>query len=650
MRRHRRHRSGTRPRERRVGDASRSDQRLRWALVGSGAAIVALSSGTLVAASSRIEREQAAYSGPAALECVPARLNASALLPGVGLTVSPMPGSHEASAHTQISMLGAPPGEIASVRVSGSATGIHRGRMVGYSQGDGASFLPNTPFHAGEHVEVRGQLDTAAGARRFAYRFTVAHPDPIKEEPQGAKIQLTPGEYQSFHSAPQLHPPNVDVTYSSPEAGPGDIFAAPYSGPGNTGPTIFEPDGQLVWMDPLPENVFASNLQLESLGGEPVLTWWQGYIPQNGFGMGEEVVANSSYQPIMRVHAGNGFKADLHDFHLEPNDTALMTVFNTIHCDLTSVSGPRDGDIIDGAFQEVDLKTGLVRREWHSIDHVPLSASHNSPLNASAEWPDDYFHINSLDPRGDGTMLISGRSTWQLYLLDERTGQVTTTVGGHTSSVKMEPGTETAWQHDAMTLPDGNISMLDNGGTPFVEPQSRGLIVELNLQKGTDTKVAEFTHPRPLQAGSQGNLQELPSGNWFVGWGPEPYFTEFDPSGRMIYDAHLPLAPINSSHGEHTNSYRAYKFEWSGTPTQPPAIAAEAGDGGLTIYASWNGATGVARWRVLGGSSPDRLALLAVAAKSGFETTIKVPTEQYVAVQALDAAGAVTGHSATVKG
>jgi Arylsulfotransferase (ASST) len=632
--------------------ADPAGRRLRRGLVGGGVVVLALGAGTLVPAIGRIQRENAPYSGPDAARCIPRQLNRTAALPGTGLAVSPLPDSYDAAPATQISMVGVPSDEIADVSVTGSLTGDHRGRLVPYSQGDGASFVPEASFQPGETVDVRGTVRSDTGSTGFQYSFTVDYPDPIPYEPPGPKPQLTPGSYQSFHSAPQLHPPTVDVTYSSPATqGGGDILAAPYSGPGSSGPMIFEANGQLVWMDPLPEHEFAANLQVQSYAGSRVLTWWQGYIPQNGFGMGEEVVADGSYTPLLHVRAGNGYRADLHVFRLEANDTALLTVFNTIHCDLTSVGGPRDGDLSDTELQELDLKTGLVRREWSGVDHVALGASYASATQASAKWPYDFLHINSVALRADGTMLLSARNTSQLYLIEPRSGQVQTTIGGKSSGVKMEAGTETAYQHDAQTLEDGDISIFDNGGSPFTtHQQSRALIVELDSQDRTETKVAEFTHPRPLQASSQGSVQRLPDGDWFVGWGGEPYFTEFNASGAMIYDAHLPLEGISSEHGEHTASYRGLKSEWTATPTWPPAIATERTGSGLTVYASWNGATGVSSWRVLGGPSPDRLAQLTSAPRSGFETAIRVESQPYVEVQALDSTGATIGRSRAVAG
>lgn len=413
---------------------------------------------------------------------------------------------------------------------------------------------------------------------------------------------------------------------------------------------IFDDSGQVVWFDPMPHGNEATNLQVQQLGAKPVLTWWEGYIPEQGFGMGVEQIADSSYH-VSRVYAGNGYWADLHDFRLTPQGTALMTVFDPIRCDLSSAHGSRSAAVTDGVLQEVDLATGLVRREWHSIDHVAMSESVASAHSSSFEWPFDYFHINSIDLHTDGSILISARNTSALYELAGATGQITERIGGKHSSVKPGSGAETAYQHDATLQPNGQISVFDNGAVPKVHPQSRGILLAVNPQTGTDKLVAQFTHPKPLSSGSQGDIQGLPGGNFFVGWGPEPYFSEFSPSGQLLFDVHMPNAD---------QSYRGYRFPWVGTPGEPPAIAAavaaasaQAGASGAqtTVYASWNGATQVASWRVLAGGSAQTLAPVASAPRGGFETAISVPGAQaYVAVQALDASGAVLGNSKTIKG
>ncbi len=624
---------------------SASTRRLRRGLLWGALAIALLSGGALAFASRRIATEQTAYSGPSASRCVPAQINRSDVLPHTSLAVAPLPGSYDAMPQTQISLLGAPAREIEDVSATGSISGGHSGRLQPYSQGDGASFVPDQPFRAGEQVTVRGRLHSGQRSVPFAYSFQVAYPDPIPVKKNLSKPRATPpaGSVQIFHSAPELEAPAVDVSTDS-GAAPGDIFLAPYSGPGRNGPTILDQRGQLVWMDPLPGEMKATNLQVESYEGKPVLTWWQGYIPEQGFGEGEEIVANTAYEQFLHIKAGNGNLADLHDFHLEPNHTALLTVFRTIHCDLSSVNGPRDAGVTDTSFQEIDVKTGLVRREWTGVDHVALAESEASPLKASAEWPFDYFHVNSIDPLGNGETLISARNTWGLYYLDDRTGQIVLRVGGKSSEVKMGSGAETAYQHDATMLGNGDVSIFDNGGVPMVHPTSRGLIVSIDGEAKTDSVVQELKLPERVEGGSQGNVQQLGDGDWFVGWGQAPHYSEFDSSGRLIYDAHMWAVPKEFE----TESYRAYTFEWKADPPWPPAIAAQRSSGGVEAWASWNGATEVASWRLLGGGAPGELTPLATVPSSGFETAIHAKAEPYLSVQALNGAGDVIGNSKTI--
>ena len=127
-------------------------------------------------------------------------------------------------------------------------------------------------------------------------------------------------------------------------------------------------------------------------------------------------------------------------------------------------------------------------------------------------------------------------------------------------------------------------------------------------------------------------------GGIFVGWGSQGYFTQYDGDGDILFDARI-------ARGQDT--YRAYRFPWVGTPAARPAIAATSG--GRNVYASWNGATEVARWEVLAGDSETTLAPAGSAARSGFETRIRTGGGAFVAVRALDASGAVLGTSRAIE-
>ena len=172
-------------------------------------------------------------------------------------------------------------------------------------------------------------------------------------------------------------------------------------------------------------------------------------------------------------------------------------------------------------------------REWDSLDHVALGDSYSSALGSSTAWPFDYFHLNSIDQQPDRTTLISARNTSALYELDTLTGQILREIGGKRSSVKLLRGAATAYQHDASVLPGGEISVFDNGAAPKVHSQSRALLLAIDQHTKTDTVVAEYAHSTPpLSSASQGSVQTLEKGDVFIGWGAEPYFSEFSASGR----------------------------------------------------------------------------------------------------------------------
>jgi len=134
------------------------------------------------------------------------------------------------------------------------------------------------------------------------------------------------------------------------------MFAAPYSGPGKNGPMIFDEAGNLVWFDPLAPNLAASNLQVQQYNGRPVLTWWQGYIPPQGFGQGEEVIDTAPTSSRARA-CGQRLQSGPPRLPHHPADTAVMTVFNPIDCNLSWMGGPSGGAVTDSVFQEIDLAT-----------------------------------------------------------------------------------------------------------------------------------------------------------------------------------------------------------------------------------------------------------------------------------------------------
>ena len=461
----------------------------------------------------------------------------------------------------------------------------------------------------------------------------------------------TKGAY-SFVTAPALHPPKLhqDGRILASELAPGYILTANFYNlnypplVGQSGPLILDRDLQPVWFQPVPEKLVASNLSLQTYEGRPALAWWQGLVTNTGATeSGEDVVVNQHYQRVASLKATGGWVLTLHAMVISGED-AWVTANKNIAHNLSSYGGAFNGALIDSAIQEYNLKTGKLLRSWDALDHIPLDESYASvPTNG---FPWDAYHVNAVELAGNGAFLVSMRNTWAAYMVDAATGRIEWTLGGKRSSFKFGPGAAFQWQHDVALGPDSTVSMFDDhccqltgGGTsvPATGP-SRGLILKLDPASYTATLVHQYTGADEFESEYMGDTQPLANGDTFVGWGSEPYLSEFSASGKLLLEGNFPGSDL---------SYRSTVEPWVGLPlTRPAAAARESDDGGTTVYASWNGATRLASWRVLARADDGSLRAVATAAKSGFETAIQVSRgNQRFEVQALDARGRVIGTS-----
>jgi hypothetical protein len=256
--------------------------------------------------------------------------------------------------------------------------------------------------------------------------------------------------------------------------------------------------------------------------------------------------------------------------------------------------------------------------------------------------------VNSIDLPGDGTFVVSMRNTWAAYKVNIKSGAIEWTLGGRHTTFKLGKDADFQWQHHVALYPgtpyltvfDDHCCQITGGGT-YVSPTapSRGLVLKLDLHARTATFAGAYGHGNDFDSEYMGSIQPLPGGNELVGWGSQPFLSEYTASGQLLLDAALPNPDI---------SYRATLQPWEGLPPYPPAGRALQKDGKTTVYASWNGATRVASWRVLGGQNTAGLRVVARRPKSGFETAIPLP-QSYIsfAVQALDARGRAIGVSRT---
>ncbi|KAJ4387410.1 hypothetical protein N0V93_008002 [Gnomoniopsis smithogilvyi] len=438
---------------------------------------------------------------------------------------------------------------------------------------------------------------------------------------------------------------------------------------GNSSPLILDAsDLSVVYMNRSFDRT--SDIRVQKIGNESYVTFYSGSIV-DGHGVGDGLVLDSHYHEAFKVNVhGLSVKNDLHEFQLTDQGTALITAYPEIKTDLRKWRGSRRGYLLDGVFQEVDIKTGEVLFQWEASKHVDPADSY---YKVERKW--DYFHINSIQKSRDGNYLVSARHMHSIYMINGQTGEIMWTLGGKKNQFREIAAVDGAnksgddlltfaWQHHARFV-NGNeneITFFDNHAlTTQHDCQndcSRGLRIRLDFdsdpEKPTVQIVTEYLHPQSLQAQSQGSVQTLEdgSGNVFVGWGRCPTFTEHTAEGEAVMD--VQFSPWHTQTNTIAlDNYRAYRMDWKATPDWDPDVMSKQEDGVVTVYASWNGATEVKAWAFLASNESVDLYgpsnVLAIVPRNGFETSFSLTyPARFARAAALDADWNILGSSGIV--
>ena len=353
--------------------------------------------------------------------------------------------------------------------------------------------------------------------------------------------------------------PPVTILTHGADNGNGDIFIAPEGGASANGPEILTNTGQVVWFHPLPDGEVATDFRTQTYLGQPVLTWFQGGGPAGG----TDEIYNDRYQQIATVKPANGYAPDFHEFLITPWNTALILADTPGIANLTALGLSVHQQVNDGVVQEIDIKTGKLLFQWDSADHVPYSDSHAPMPQPGQPW--DWFHINAVHLDTDGNLLIDSRFTWTVYKVNLRTGAMMWQLGGKRSTFasKTAPGQKLdsageifAFQHDPEALGGNVYTDFDDesDGQSTLYSSSRAVTISLDLAAGTATLIKSVNQPECLTAGATGSAQTAKNGDLFVSWGGLSYFSEFSPSGKLLFNAKLP---------DGVATYRAYRLPWN---------------------------------------------------------------------------------------
>ncbi|MBK7201959.1 aryl-sulfate sulfotransferase [Candidatus Amarolinea dominans] len=549
--------------------------------------------------------------------------------------ISPQPAAQFVSANAAIAIRQGEEIERASLlraglfQVTGAQSGAHPGRTILADDRQTVIFEPAQPFTPGETVAVTVHpgLQTQAGRaiQGVSFQFTIsampplaahrppdetviaADPDLIAAPAPRSAVEQNPDATPRYVTVPADFPAITVTVPASEAAADGFVFITDFTGPGlpTAAPYVMMVDnqGEPVYYRKLPPNQAGTDFR----------KWPNGQLTFYDRSVGRFHILDHAYATVGYYYAKLRW-TDQHDFELMPNGNQRYLVYDPQQIDMSQIvpGGFPTATVYGLVVQELDPSRNILF-EWRSWDHFAITDT-----NVSLTTPViDYVHGNTVTSDLDGNILISGRHVDEITKINRQTGAVMWRWGGKRNQFTfINDSRGFSHQHDIRVQPNGHYTLYDNGN--HLNPEySRALEYVLDEEHLTATLVWEYRNTPDTYGDSMGNAQRRPNGNTVIGWGSGlPTLTEVTPSGIKAFELTMAVGH---------QSYRSYRFPWKGYPTWPPTLAAVTAVGRTTLYASWNGATEVASYRIYGGVTPRVvISLVGAQIKTSFETSTDI--------------------------
>ena len=479
--------------------------------------------------------------------------------------------------------------------VKGSESGIHTGNLILSDDHTTLLFNSFSAYAPGETVTVSlsGGITTADGKDIGSFEFSFAI-SPLREN-VNLPIDATP-EATSPPTGASLHGANsVAHTDSVPSDWPtltvgisnspwaGSIFLTNQSGTTNKAIgsylMIVNNDGSPFNYKKLPTQ--ANGFKMEVNGD----------LSFNFKASGARIILDTTLTPIDTLQGGNGYKTDGHDFLLLSNGHALVIANDPEPVDMSQLvpGGNPDASVTGLIVQEIDAQQNVVF-QWRSWDYLPITNSYFDLTQQTI----DLIHANALAVAGDGNILVSLRHYSSVVKIDRETGDIVWILGGkgnqftfmneHASNAP----TYFSYQHDIDVLPNGHLTLFDNGNQHSPE-YSRGVEYSLDEQNKIATMVWDYRHSPDIYASAMGSVERLPNGNTLIGWGQAtgtgiPVLTELHPDNSTALELFLPAGQF---------CYRAYKYHWLSQTPEASVSPVEVLQGNTYTFNTAGDSTGI---------------------------------------------------------
>lgn len=405
--------------------------------------------------------------------------------------------------------------------------------------------------------------------------------------------------------------PRISVTKTG-ETAPGAIFLANFRAPLVPYLMILDNDGKLVYYNEQAQGADIVDFKKLDTGE---LTYFDGANSVH-------IVMNASYE-IVDSWSMVGYKTGVHDLQILPNGNAVMMAYHNITEDLSAYGGVSNTVVVDTVLQELNPAKQVVF-EWKAWDHIAITDTY---ISLTSTPPVDVFHGNSVEIDWDGNLLLSNRHTASIVKINRQSGKVMWTLGGKSNEFRFVNDTGFSYQHDARRQSNGRITLFDNGNLrpDFARsPQfSRAVEYEIDEANMVITRTGEYRDTPDIFGGFMGNVQRLPGGGNFIGWGgPTSIGSEVTPLGQEAQELWFDQAKFGLV-------YRWFKFPWVGKPVTTPTLALKGG----TLHFSWNGATEIVSYRVEGArTAAGSFTQIGTAIRAGFETSTTLRADNRMCV------------------
>lgn len=296
------------------------------------------------------------------------------------------------------------------------------------------------------------------------------------------------------------------------------------------------------------------------------------HIPQ-GWGWAEAYmeVMDKDLNVIDTIQCQGGYIADFHDFKMLPNGHYLLLAYDPQPIDMSEVveGGNPNAIVLGSIVQELDADKNVVF-QWRSWDHIRITETY-APMTGIALDP---VHINAVELDYDGNILISSRHLSEITKISRATGAIIWRLGGLQNTFKFigeheeNAPTYFSYQHDIRRLPNGNITLYDNGNQHNPK-YSRAVEYKLDEDNMTATLVWEHRNNPDIFGETMGSTQRLPNGNTVICWGGVTgdfyrIVTEVTPNNEPAFELSFPKGVSFQA-----TSYRAYRYPYP--PGNPDA-------------------------------------------------------------------------------